>query len=104
MPSKRATKQPTSVHQLKVTLLEPPIWRRVAVPNDFTLGDLHHVIQLAVGWEHSHMHDFRIGKATDGDPDMLVDESDQDEWQANLAQVAPRAKRKLRYLYDFGDS
>jgi hypothetical protein len=106
MPTQRATKQPTSVHQLKVTLLglEPPIWRRVAVPSDFTLGDLHHVIQFAMGWEHSHMHDFRIGKATYGDSEMLVDESDQDEREASLAQVVPRAKRKFRYMYDFGDS
>lgn len=106
MPTRRAPKQPTAVHQLKVTLLglEPPIWRRVAVPSDFTLGDLHHVIQFAMGWEHSHMHDFRIGKATYGDPEMLVDESDRDEWEVSLAQVVPRARRKIRYMYDFGDS
>ena len=106
MASKRTPKQPASVHQLKVTLLglAPSIWRRIAVPSDFTLGDLHHVIQFAMGWEHSHLHDFRIGKVTYGDPDMLVEEDDQDEWQAPLAQVVPRAGRKFRYLYDFGDS
>ena len=106
MPGKRASKQLASVHQLKITLLglEPPIWRRVAVPSDFTLGDLHHVIQFAMGWEHSHMHDFRIGKVTYGDPQMLVEGDDQDEWDAPLALVVPRARRKFRYLYDFGDS
>jgi hypothetical protein len=105
MPAKRSTKQPTSVHQLKVTLLGlmPPVWREVAVPSDFTLGDLHHVIQLAMGWEHSHMHDFRIGKLTYVDPRMPVDPTDQDEEQVTLAQVAPRARRKFRYTYDFGD-
>jgi hypothetical protein len=106
MPAKRASKQPASVHQLKITLLglEPPIWRRVAAPSNFTLGDLHHIIQLAMGWQHSHMHDFRIGKVTYGDPQMLVEGDDQDEWEAPLAQVVPRARRKFRYLYDFGDS
>jgi hypothetical protein len=81
MPSKRAPKQPASVHQLKVTLLglEPPIWRRVAVPSDFTLGDLHHVIQFAMGWEHSHLHDFRIGKVTYSDPQMMMEGDDKDE-------------------------
>jgi hypothetical protein len=106
MASKRTLKQPASVHQLKVTLLglAPPIWRRIAVPSDCTLGDLHHVIQFAMGWEHSHLHDFRIGRVTYGDPDMLVEEDDKDEWQAPLAQVVPRARRKFRYVYDFGDS
>lgn len=106
MPTKRAPKQPASVHQMKVTLLDlaPPVWRRVALPSDFSLGDLHHVIQLAMGWEHSHMHDFRIGKVTYADPEMPADEKDQDEWQAALAAVVPRAKQKFRYVYDFGDS
>jgi hypothetical protein len=104
MPSQRP--QPTSVHRLKITLrnFEPAIWRTVAVPSDFTLGDLHHVIQFAMGWEHAHMHDFRIGKVTYVDPQMPVDASDQDEEQVTLAQVVPRARRKLLYTYDFGDS
>ena len=65
MVTKRASsKQPASVHQLKVTLLglEPPIWRRIVVPSDFTLADLHVVVQEAMGWHHSHLHDFRVGK------------------------------------------
>jgi hypothetical protein len=104
MPGRRP--QPASVHRLKITLrdFEPKIWRTVAVPSDFTLGDLHHVIQFAMGWEHSHMHDFRIGKVTYGDPQMPVNEDDQDEEQVTLAQVAPQARRKLLYTYDFGDS
>lgn len=104
MPSRRP--QPTSVHRLKITLrdFEPKIWRTVAVPSDFTLGDLHHVIQFAMGWEHAHMHDFRVGKVTYVDPMMPVDASDQDEEQVTLAEVVPRARRKFRYTYDFGDS
>lgn len=106
MPATRTTKQPPSVHQLKATLLglTPPIWRQIAVPSDFTLGDLHHVIQFAMGWEHAHMHDFRIGKVTYVDPQMPVEPTDQDEEGVTLAQVAPRARRKFRYTYDFGDS
>ena len=105
MASKRAPKQPGSVHQLKVTLLglEPPIWRRIAVPSDVTLGDLHHILQDAMGWQHSHLHDFRVGKVTYGDPEMLAETGDRDEWQARLAEVAPKAKTHFRYTYDFGD-
>jgi hypothetical protein len=103
---KRARSQPASVHQLKVTLLglKPPIWRRIAVPSEMTLGELHYVLQLAMGWTDSHLHDFQIGNTTYGDPEMLQELGDADEWDATLADVAPRAKSRIRYMYDFGDS
>lgn len=104
--SKRTPAQPSSVHQLKVTLMdiEPPVWRRIAAPSDFTLAELHDVVQLAMGWHFSHLHDFRVGKVTYGDPDMLVEPGDRDERKASLAQIAPKPKKQFRYVYDFGDS
>ena len=104
--SKRTPAQPSSVHQLKVTLmhLEPPIWRRIVAPSDVTLAELHAVIQLAMGWHFSHLHDFRVGRVTYGDPDMLVESGDKDERQAYLAEIAPKLKKRFQYLYDFGDS
>ena len=92
-------------HQLKVTLegIEPPVWRRLVVPSDFTLYDLHYVIQVAMGWEDCHLHDFTIkrqryvvpGSDDFGDP--------ADETKARLRDVAgPRSK--IVYQYDFGDS
>jgi len=50
------------VLQLKVTLqgVRPPIWRRLAVPADITLGRLHHVLQIAMGWTDSHLHQFTL--------------------------------------------
>ncbi len=103
---KRSTAEPSSIHQLKVTLLgiRPPIWRRIAVPSAMTLGELHAVLQLAMGWTDSHLHDFRIGRTTYGDPEMLEELGDEDEWEAPLDQVAPQTKSRIRYLYDFGDS
>lgn len=47
---------------LRMTLRDskPPIWRRVAVPLDITLGQLHQVIQIAMGWTNSHLHQFML--------------------------------------------
>lgn len=53
--------------RLKVTLrgIRPPIWRRLALPGRMTLGDLHHAIQAAMGWEGDHLHLFDIsGRGT----------------------------------------
>jgi hypothetical protein len=106
MTTKRAPRQPTSVHQLKVTLLglEPAIWRRIAVPSDVTLTQLHDIVQAVMGWEWSHLHDFRVGKVTYADPDLLYETADQDERTTRLADVAPKPRKRLQYLYDFGDS
>lgn len=70
MPRKVAPDRPR-VYQLKITLKysEPPIWRRVQVPADITLGDLHYVIQIAMGWEGDHMHEFTIKKVNYGPPE-----------------------------------
>ena len=53
------------IYQIKVTLLgtKPPIWRRLLVPADLTLAQLHDVLQTAMGWDDGHMHEFRVGPA-----------------------------------------
>src|SRR5207253_10497202 len=39
------------------------------VPAEFTLAQLHDVVQTAMGWEHCHLHQFYIGKLRFGVPD-----------------------------------
>jgi len=57
-----AGKKNRSVFQIKVTLREihPPIWRRVQVRDDATLAQLHRVLQIIMGWEDCHLHEFVI--------------------------------------------
>src|SRR5216684_8688779 len=66
-------KQPveTQIYQLKITLKDskPPIWRRVQVPSDVSLGKLHRIIQEAMGWSDYHLHQFRLGETYYGVPD-----------------------------------
>ncbi len=92
--------------QLKVDLLEsePPIWRQVLVPEDMTLDQLHGVIQIVMGWDGSHLHMFSTGAvmyAMHGDDD---DSERPPESEHAVGEVLPRAKSKLLYEYDFGDS
>jgi len=106
-----ATKASIPLYHLKVVLNEtkPPIWRRLQVPGSANLGWLHAVIQVAMGWTNSHLHQFKVGGAfysdpchhsaeSEGDPEIL------DESKVTLQQLAPRAKATLGYEYDFGDS
>jgi hypothetical protein len=50
------------VLQFKITLNEtdPPIWRRIQVPDYYTFYDLHVAIQDAMGWRDCHLHDFAV--------------------------------------------
>jgi len=49
-------------YQLKIHLLgiSPQISRRVLVRGDTTLAELHHVFQVAMGWENWHLHRFHL--------------------------------------------
>ena len=99
-----------SIIQLKVTLLEiePPIWRRLLVPQSTTLGDLHHILQAAFGWLDYHLHEFQIGGLRFGDPDVDDNGFDEDprvmpETEVRLADFA-RGAPGFVYVYDFGDN
>jgi len=52
----------SNIHVLRIALerAKPPIWRKVAVPGDTTLGELHVIIQIAMGWEDDHLHQFEL--------------------------------------------
>ena len=94
--------------QLKVTLRDvskPPVWRRVLVPDDCTLEDLHDIIQESMGWDDSHLHVFRQGHTHYGVTGgfQALDDVDEDEADVELRDVLARPGAKLTYTYDFGD-
>ena len=94
--------------QFKVQLryIRPPIWRRVVLPDNATLGDLHAVIQTAMGWCNCHMHSFHIGGVyyTSRSASQMEDMDMENEERVPLDEVVTRAKQKFIYEYDFGDS
>jgi hypothetical protein len=100
---------PLAVCQFKIVLLgtRPPIWRRVVVPADFTLAELHHVIQTAMGWEDDHLHEFLVGGLRFGVPDpneaLMGGPPCMDEEDARVADVLSKRGPKPKYIYDFGD-
>jgi hypothetical protein len=94
--------------QFKVALMyiRPPIWRRLVLPDNFTLGQLHEVIQVAMGWQNCHLHAFRFDDVHYSSRQACeMDEMNmKDEESVLLGQVVARAKQKFVYEYDFGDS
>jgi Plasmid pRiA4b ORF-3-like protein len=99
------------LYQLKVVLLggEPPVWRRLQVPGDAKLDWLHAVLQVAIGWTNSHLHQFKVGEASYSDTRHYAAEFENDpeifgESTFALWQIAPHEGDVFRYEYDFGDS
>ncbi|MBS1792100.1 MAG: plasmid pRiA4b ORF-3 family protein [Acidobacteria bacterium] len=97
------------VFELKITLCDtdPPIWRRVLVTNKATLGDLHWIIQLSMGWTNSHLHQFIIDGVYYSDPEFELDEGlneVRDERRTTLGKVIIGENVQFIYEYDFGDS
>jgi len=94
-----------AVYELKVTLegTDPPIWRRIRVPCQITLADLHLVLQAAMGWENDHLYEFEVGKRRIGESSHDSDNRREDADRVQLRDVATRNGARLAYVYDFGD-
>ncbi len=92
-------------YQMKVTLrgLEPRIWRRFLVPGDYTLEKLHRVLQVVMGWENYHLHEFKVGSASYGQPDPEFGDLILNDKKVTLQEAAPERGSKISYIYDFGD-
>jgi hypothetical protein len=77
------------------------VWRRLQVPADLSLDQLHEVIQTAMGWHNCHMHVFSDGWSEYGRPDREL--GHQDERKVHLSQLLTSVGDKIGYNYDFGD-
>ena len=101
------TKQPANVYvyQMKVKLedISPPIWRRIQVTNNITLGKLHRILQIIMGWSDYHLHEFIIDGVSYGVPDKDGIFEGKNERNVRLSQVVSEEKIKFVYIYDFGD-
>lgn len=97
-----------AIYQLLVTLhgSQPPIWRRIQLPGSTPLSRLHRVVQVVMGWEDYHQHQFVVGDTSYGPPDpesAFYGFETRSERHARLAQVAPAVGASVVYEYDFGD-
>ncbi|WP_369394693.1 plasmid pRiA4b ORF-3 family protein [Streptomyces sp. CG1] len=109
---RRVGKTAPSDLQLKIVLngTRPPLWRRLVLPSDTSLGTLHDAIQVAFGWHGGHLHFFtdEFGRGY-GDTARLTDidlgfgRGAGDEGATALGDVLPEQGTRLRYVYDFGD-
>lgn len=95
--------------QLRIALrhIEPPIWRRLLVPEHLQLSQLHNILQGAMGWTNSHLHEFDIGGLSYGPMDAEARAMGYpafDEKRVRLSDFKRRAGITFTYIYDLGDN
>ena len=107
---------PRQIFQLKITLDEssPKIWRRIAVPSNYTFFQLHIAIQNAFGWGDSHLHAFVFKNKNssqmvtiqfpDSENEPFFTDTVLDERVENISDYFDDSSKRCKYTYDFGDN
>lgn len=96
------------IYQIKVTLngSRPPIWRRIQVRSDTRLDQMHEILQVVMGWENYHLHQFILAGEYFGEPhdDYVGFVEMKDHRRYKIGDLLSAEGDKFIYEYDFGDS
>jgi len=109
-PDIAARRGPRTVEILKLRIelqhVQPTVSRTVLLRASSSLSTLHRLVQAAMGWQNSHLHEFVHDGLRYG-PDQMQDWDLQDDplhsERKQLGTLFRDGSPSLRYLYDFGD-
>ncbi len=94
------------IYSIKVAIrgISPMIWRRFQLSDNVSLADLHHIIQISMGWDNEHLHKFRIyakdyGIHYTGGPGFM-----DNAYQVQIKQFEFDVGDKFTYEYNFYES
>jgi hypothetical protein len=88
---------------LRITMAEiaPPIWRLIRVPEQFTLHQLHRVLQIVFSHLDYHLYAFQFESRHFEAPDP--ESEAEDATATRLCDLALSPGSQFTYVYDFGD-
>jgi hypothetical protein len=95
--------------ELHLRDVTPRVWRRVRVPANLRLADVHRVVQILMRWGEMHLHLFEVADREYAPrPEDLEDDDPPDRWAGEdvditVAQALALGENRFEYLYDFGD-
>lgn len=94
-----------SIYQIKVTLKDsdPPIWRQIEVPSHITLYKMHRILQIVMGWNNSHLHEFQIAGSSYGEKHPEYGLEMKTERRARLDELVPEVNQTFVYNYNLDE-
>ncbi len=99
----------SNIYQIQIALrgFKPKIWRRILIPSDTLLADFHEIIQITMGWENYHLHQFiKDGTyySNENDAEAVFHSINYQKKKTRVKNLLTAVKEKIVYEYDFGDS
>ncbi|MBN2379862.1 plasmid pRiA4b ORF-3 family protein [candidate division WOR-3 bacterium] len=101
------------IYQFKITLkdVKPSVWRQVLIPANSTFWELHVAIQDAMGWNDTHLHEFKVKDPGSGGMHRIGLPDNENEagretlpgWSVRIDQYFISVGTSANYWYDFGD-
>ena len=91
------------MYQLRVVLarVSPMMWRRLLVPAETSIADLHQVMQAAFGWSDEHLHRFTVHGVEYGMWQPGSAGFSHDARRVRLSRFGLRTGERFTYEYDF---
>ncbi|MBB2183604.1 hypothetical protein H0486_12040 [Lachnospiraceae bacterium MD1] len=97
-------REETGLHTIEFKIEVGSCVRKIIMGDQFTLEDLHYLIQESVDFDNDHLYYFQIGSGTLRRR-YLIPECEDELWQADtvLAELMLYEGMQFEYLFDFGD-
>jgi len=101
-----------AVVRIKLKHANFPIRRRVELDSNTTLDEFHEIIQIVMGWENCHLHNF-VADGVIYTPEIEEEYDIPEDLKGYITPEKPTIRTKLKdilnskkiiYIYDFGDS
>ena len=96
--------EPVARVRIELQDIAPKIWRRIDVPLSSTLMALHDIIQVAMGWNGSHLFEFQIADKVYGEPYPDDERRVYKAKSIRLQTLIDRGVEQFLYVYYFGDN
>lgn len=97
-----ATKNISYQIYIELQEIEPKIWRRIELNPNIFLDDFHRIVQTAMGWTNSHLHEFVAGRRRFAPAEFEVERA-VDSRRFKLTDILNLERPMITYEYDFGD-
>ena len=94
----------TGIHTIEFKIAVGSCVRKIIMGDQFTLEDLHYLIQESVNFDSDHLYYFQIGSGILRRR-YFIPECEDEVWQADtvLAELMFYEGMQFEYLFDFGD-